>query len=31
VKPSPVVEVGVVVVVDDELQEGFVRAITIGS
>jgi hypothetical protein len=31
VKPSLVVEVEVVVVVDDELQEGLVGAITIGS
>jgi hypothetical protein len=31
VKPSQVVEVEVVVVVDDELQEGLVEAITIGS
>jgi hypothetical protein len=31
VKPSLVVDVGVVVVVDDELQEGLVGAITIGS
>ena len=31
VKPSLVVEVGVVAVVDDELQEGLVGATTIGS
>jgi hypothetical protein len=30
VKPLLVVEVGVVVVVDDELQEGLVGAITMG-
>jgi hypothetical protein len=31
VKPSLVVEAGVMVVVDDEIQEGLVGAITIGS
>jgi hypothetical protein len=31
VKPSLVVEVEVVVVMDDELQEGLVGALTIGS
>jgi hypothetical protein len=31
VKPSIVVEVGVVVIVDDELHEGLVGAITMGS